>query len=415
MVTELRESVSVLRAERWLFLGLVLAWVAYGAWVVATGLALRRVAPKLDSTTFAAAGGVEITATVAVAAVAWLVVPSLVAVWLVNRRLRNDYGNLADAYRFDHPALLLVVPGVALACCLVLSVALGRSGALTVLAVAATAHLVVRTVAYGHRVYTLSSPAALSVLVFLTALTFAVGWLARATVLDVPTAVDWPARAGVDRTVGPVLDATAVTPTVAVTAAVAVPGTLVAAYLVVQSAVGAVVRSRAPLADPQRRPDQRFPIMPPVATRDAESEGAPTDTEESDRSSPPAEPEESTADIGGSDATRHTGTRVYSPGETAAAEPSPPGDGSATDAPAVDGARADESVTDEAVTAETDPSRTERVETPSESADSDEWIDDTSVFTPERRAGSPDRHCPNCGEVVSPGASRCPNCDSRGE
>ncbi|WP_423998781.1 zinc ribbon domain-containing protein [Haloarcula salina] len=412
MVAELRESVSVLRAERWLFLGLVLAWIAYGAWVVATGLALRRAPVELDSTAVAAVGGVEVTATAVVAAVAWLVVPALAAVWLVNRRLRNDYGNLADAYRFDHPALLLVVPGVALACCLGLSVALGRSVVLTAVAVAATAHLVVRTVAYGHRVYTLSSPASLSVLVFLTALTFAVGWLARTPVLGVPTLVDWLARAGVDRTVGPVLDAVGVTPTLAGTAAVAVPGTLVAAYLAVQSAAGAVVRSRAPLADPQRRPDQRFPIMPPVATRDAEPETDPTETDESARSSPAAESAESTTDTGGSDAARHTGTRVYSPGETAAAEQSAPSsadDDSATDAPAVDGVRADE-----AATTETDTSRAERGESSTETADSgsDEWIDDTSVFTPERREGSSERHCPDCGEVVSPDASRCPNCDS---
>lgn len=415
LAAELRESVSLLRAERWLFFGLVLAWFAYGGWVVATGLALRRVAPGLDSAALAAVGGVEVTAAVGVAVVAWLVVPALVAVWLVNRRLRNDYGNLADAYRFDHPALLLVVPGVGLAGCLALTVALGRNAALTALAVAATAHLVVRTAAYGHRVYTLSSPAALSALVYLTALTFAAAWLARVPVLDVPAVTVWLARAEVGPTAGPVLGAIGVTPTLAATAAVAVPGTLVAVYLLAQSAAGAVVRSRAPLDDPQRRPDQRFPIMPPVATGDAEAESGSTDTaedaEQSERSDSPADAAEPTATGDETSAPRHTGTRVYSPGESAATEPStaspedadePGGAGRANDAPTVDGVRADETAT---------------VETSETAADSDtdEWIDDTSVFTPERRDGSSKRHCPDCGEVVSSDANRCPNCDSRGE
>lgn len=430
LVAELRESVSLLRAERWVFLGLALAWIAYGAWVVATGYGLRRVTPWLDSTALGTLGGVDLTATIAVAAVAWLVVPALVAVWLVNRRLRNDYGNLADAYRFDHPALLLVVPGTALVCCLVLSVAFGRSIGLTVLAVAATAHLVVRTVAYGHRVYTLSSPAGLSVLVFLTALTFAVGWLATAP--DVPRVTTWLARAGVDRTAASLLTAIGVTPTLASPAVVAVPGALVAAYLVAQAAAGAVVRSRAPLADPQRRPDQRFPVMPPVATRDDAPETGPTGAadadEELDHSDSPAEAEELTADIGDAGATRHTGTRVYSPGDSSPAEPSTASDrgadgrgsdGGATDAPTVDGVRATDGTTDEAATGP--GAELERDEQPVETggtaddSNPDEWIDDTSVFTPERREGSSERYCPDCGEVVSPDASRCPNCDSRAE
>jgi len=107
---ELSESAALLRTETWLFVGVGLTWAAYGGWVLATGLLLENLA-GLERTVFATSGMGAVSLHTVLAAAFWLVGQSLATVVLLNRRLRNSYGNLVDAYRLDHPSLLLIDPG----------------------------------------------------------------------------------------------------------------------------------------------------------------------------------------------------------------------------------------------------------------------------------------------------------------
>jgi len=404
---ELRESAALLRAETWLFVGVGLAWIAYGGWVLATGLLLETLT-GLERTVSATPGVGAVALHAVLAAVVWLVVPSLATVVLLNRRLRNGYGNLVDAYRLDHPSLLLVVPGSVLLSCLFLSITFGQRRPLTVLALFGTVHLVIRTVAYGHRVYTFSLPPLLSLLVFVSAFSLGAGWLVQAATAPGALAAlsPWLTRAGVGPVVETALQLTGVQPSQATPLFIAIPGVLASVYLSLQLLAGAVVRSRAPLANPQRRPDQRFPIMPPV--------GGPRNGDEtpaSDRNvdAEPGPPEQTgggtdtVADDSDAEPSGHTGTRVFSPDEMPQAQP-----------PARESAQNNERPSDEdtgsAMAAKeggTEPETAGTDDTPS--ATDEAWMDDTAVFTPDSRdAGQ--SYCSECGESLPSDADTCPSC-----
>ena len=387
--SEIRESAALLRTETWLFVGVALAGVAYGGWVLATGLLLEQFS-GLERTVLVATDGSVVSVRTVLAAGTWLVVPSLATAAFVNRRLRNRYGNLIDAYRLDHPSLLLALPGCVLGGCLLGSLTFGQRPSLTVVALFGTAHLVVRTVAYGHRVYTFSAPPLLSVLTFVSAGSLGVGWLTAAPGAS-STLSPWLARAGVGPVAETALTLTTVRPSQATPLFIAVPGVLASVYLLVQLLAGAVVRTRAPLANPQRRPDQRFPIMPPVggpqtggesgvAQRDVDAEPASTeqtgtDTEAADREA---------------ESPGHTGTRVFSPEEVPQARESA------------------QSTDDDGSGTATADSDTEPETSGTEAAD-EAWMDDTAVFTPGARdAGQ--SYCGECGESLPPDADTCPSC-----
>ena len=404
---ELRESAALLRAETWLFVGVGLAWVTYGGWVLATGLLMETLG--LEGTVLATIEGVAVSMRTALAAGVWLVGPSLATVVLLNRRLRNSYGNLVDAYRLDHPSLLLAIPGSVLLGCLLLTVTLGQRRPLTVVALFGTVHLVVRTVAYGHRVYTLSVPPLLSVLVFVSAASLGTGWLIQP--VNAPggssTLSPWLARAGVGPVAETALQLTGVQPSQATPLFIAVPGVLASAYLLFQLLAGTVVRIRAPLSNPQRRPDQRFPIMPPVG---GPQNGDETPVPDQNVGVEPDSPEQAgdgtnTADDGSAEESPgHTGTRVFSPDEAPQAKP--PAHESAqdnvwsSDEDAGPGAAAKDSGT------ETEP---ETAGTEDTNGTDEAWMDDTSVFTPGGRdAGQ--SYCGECGESLPPDADTCPSC-----
>ncbi|EMA30670.1 hypothetical protein [Haloarcula japonica] len=409
---ELRESTALLRAETWLFVGVGLAWLVYGGWVLATGLLLAQF-PGLEGTVLVTLAGRTISVRTVLAAGLWLFGPSLATVVLINRRLRNSYGNLVDAYRLDHPSLVLAIPGSVLLGCLLLSVTLGQQRPLTVVALFGTVHLVVRTVAYGHRVYTFSVPPLLSLLVFVSAAALGTGWLTQPVIASGVSSPlsPWLARAGVGPVAETVLQLTGVQPSQATPLFIAVPGVLASVYLLFQLLAGIVVRIRAPLSNPQRRPDQRFPIMPPVRTAESGNE-RPT-TERAVDAVPEAreqtEDGTDTADTGrDEESPGHTGTRVFSPDEVPAAEPS-------AHESAPDNAQSSESK-EEPETADDDS----ETDTGSEAAGSDDtnetasatdeaWMDDTSVFTPgSRDAGQ--SYCGECGESLPPDADACPSC-----
>ncbi|MDS0222931.1 zinc ribbon domain-containing protein [Haloarcula sp. S1AR25-5A] len=412
--SELRESAALLRAETWLFVGMGLAWVAYGGWVIATGRVLGVLG--VDGPVFST--GIPLSLRTVLAVGLWLVGPGLVSVVLINRRLRNRHGNLVAAYRLDHPSLLLAIPGCVLLGSLLLRVILGQWLPLTVLAVVGSVHLVVRTVAYGHRVYTLSFLPILSVLVFLSAVSFGVAWLVHATTAPGVSAAlsPWIADAGVGPVVETMLRLIGIPAAQAGAVFIAVPGVLASVYLLVQLLTGAVVRARAPLANPQRRPDQRFPIMPPVdSPRDADETAVverAVDTDSREQSVDKTD----TADEADDDATpAHTGTRVFSPDEVAQTHPpaheSTQGDGQspadATAEPtAVEGGTDTEGST--AKTDESDADDAAKADAEEDAAD-EEWIDDTAVFTPGGRDDGPS-YCGECGESLPPAADTCPSC-----
>ncbi|GCF15479.1 hypothetical protein Harman_34140 [Haloarcula mannanilytica] len=408
--SELRESAALLRAETWLFVGMGLAWVAYGGWVIATGRVLG--ALGLDGPVFSTGGALSFCTVLAVGL--WLVGPGLVSVALINRRLRNRHGNLVGAYRLDHPSLLLAVPGCVLLGCLLLRVILGQWLPLTVLAVVGSVHLVVRTVAYGHRVYTLSSPPFLSLLVFVSAVSFGVAWLVHA--MTEPGLSPWIADAGVGPVVETMLQLFGLPAAQVGAVCIAVPGVLASVYLLVQLLAGAVVRARAPLANPQRRPDQRFPIMPPVdSPRDADETAVVERAADTEPREQPVD-ETDTADEADDDATpAHTGTRVFSPDEVAQTQPpaheSTQGDGQSPE---------DATAEPTAVKGETDTEASTATKDDSDAADTadgdveedaadEEWIDDTAVFTPGGRDDGPS-YCGECGESLPPAADTCPSC-----
>ncbi len=82
---ELRESAALLRTETWLFVGVGLAWLVYGGWVLATGLLLAQF-PGIEGTVLVTLAGRTISLRTVLAASLWLLGPSLATVVLVNRR-----------------------------------------------------------------------------------------------------------------------------------------------------------------------------------------------------------------------------------------------------------------------------------------------------------------------------------------
>ncbi|MBV0922580.1 zinc ribbon domain-containing protein [Halomicroarcula limicola] len=403
---EFRRSLSLLATEWWVLVGGLAGYLFYGTWVVLTGIAVGRIVPSFADATVLTVGGVAITGLSAAALALWLLAPALVAARLTNGRFRNRHGNLAKRYRLNHPSVLVAPPGALLLGCLLVSLAIGPTLAVTVVALVASVHLLVRTVVYGYRVYSLSVPPLFTLFLYVTAAMLAAGWLVQATFLGSvsPSIGRLLTAAGVDGVVETGFEMTGVGPSAALAAVVAVPALLSTAYLLAQQVAGAIVRSKAPLAEPSRRPGQRFPIMPPVAR----AEGGPSDARAestSDRAiedgtlpDEGGERDENAADRGtvetpveergGDD--RSSNTRVFTP--------------------------------DEAVPEETETNVGAGVTTFDDADDSvdtegedDGWLDDTAVFSPERRDASTSEACPACGREIPPEttATFCPDCGER--
>ncbi|GGN90669.1 zinc ribbon domain-containing protein [Haloarcula pellucida] len=391
LVAEFRRSISLLRSEVWVLTGALLGALCYGAWVLATGIAVGSATPGLASSVVTTVGDVTVTGLSVLALVLWVVVPAIAVSVLAGRRFRNEHGNLEKRYRLDHPALLLALPGLVMGGCLVATVTAGRSPAVTAIALVASVHLLVRTVAYGYRVYTLSVPRLFTASLAVGGAALAGGWLVAATVLAErsETAGGLVARSGLSSVVETGLTLAGVGPADALAVLVSVPALLATAYLAVQLVAGTVVRIQAPLSNPTRRPGQRFPIMPPVSRGDAGENGAVavgsgSDDGEADTvDEVSAEDEPDTTDDASADDRSHT--RVFTPDD-----PVPENSGTPTEVATVDGMGHDEDDTD------------------------DGWEDDTAVFSFDREDSSPDV-CEGCGETIAADAevSFCPNCGER--
>jgi hypothetical protein len=384
---ELRRSVAVLATEWWLLAGAVAGYLLYGVWVIATGLAVETFAPTLTTTTVTTG----VTGLVVLAAVAWVLVPAVVATWLLDRRLSNDYGNLVSQYRIDNPGVLPAPSGVLVLLAAAAAVVVGpQAPVVTVLAVASV-HLFVRTVAFGRRVYSFSPRPLFTVLSVVSAAAMAAAWLVHAPGL--PGSVgERVASAGVASVVETGLGGTGLAPATALGVLVTVPAFLSGAYLAVQALAARSVRAKAPLARPDKRAEQRYPIMPPVA--DSSRPGPPTPSANStttgEEASAEPEPEEratpesaaaaDSSDDGADDHSSDDGsshTRVFTTDEPI------PDDGNAMAAVAEDG------------------------------DEEDGWIDDTAIFTPEGTTSSEDE-CGACGESIPrESVTFCPNCGER--
>ncbi|MFC7018911.1 MULTISPECIES: zinc ribbon domain-containing protein [Haloarcula] len=385
---ELRDSVRLVGAERWFFAGGVLGTVVYGGWVLGTGTLADAVAPSLAGSTLFSVGSAPVDALAVLAAVGWVVVPALVAAALLDRALKNTRGNLASRYRFDHPSALVAPSGLVVFAVVAVGATAGPSPLLAAAGAVAAAHLFVRTLAYGYRVYTFSVPPLLSLLSVLAAASLAVAWLVHAPALGTFTGSlgDRLAATGVASVAETVVAASGVDAGTARSAAVMGPAVLAAAYLVPQSAVGLVVALRAPLENPRPRPGQRYPSAgrrTAAPSADAggpgRDDGAAETDADPDESAPAGADTADDTDDAPADSDESGGTRVFTPDEPL------PEETAAADEPTPDGTTADE------------------------------WFADTAVYTDDAAGEGTSDRCPAChADVPADGSARfCPNCGER--
>src|SRR6056297_3694947 len=270
---ELRRSVAVLATEWWLAAGGLAGYLTFAVWVIGTGLALGALAPGLATRTIATVGSTSVTGLLLLAAAAWLLLPAVVAAWLLDRQLSNVNGNLVSQYRIDHPGVLPAPSGGLVLVATAAALALGpRPPVFAVMAIGGV-HLLVRTIAFGRRVYSFSPKPLFTAMSAVSALALAAAWLVHAPRLPAPVAAQ-VASAGVVAVVETGLGVAGVGSGTALGVLVSVPALLSGLYLAVQTLVARRVRSRAPLANPVKRAEQRYPIMPPAA--DSSRPGPPT-------------------------------------------------------------------------------------------------------------------------------------------
>jgi len=406
-VVELRRSVSLLATEWWLPVGGLAGYLLFGSWVVATGLAAQSVAPELLSRTVTTLGTTPVTGLLVFAALVWLLVPAVVAAWLLERQLSNGYGNLVAQYRLDNPGVLPAPSGAVMLVAGLVAVVVGPRPPVILVLLVASVHLLVRTIAFGRRVYSFSVPPLFSVFAGLSAGTLAAGWLVQAPTL--PERVgEQVTRAGVGTVVESGLGAAGTTPETALGFLVAVPALLSGAYLSVQLVVGHQVRSKAPIAQPDKRAEQRYPIMPPVA--DSSRPGPPSRRVDDDSS---AEGSSETATFGRSPAETEAKLQAAENGSAADGDTDEgtPAEQTADDESADDGSNEKESSQTQVFTTDEHITEGDDVVTTAEEADDDDgWIDDTAVFSPERGTSGSDE-CGACGESIPrESVTFCPNC-----
>jgi hypothetical protein len=340
----------------------------------------------------------------ALAAVLWLLVPAVVATWLLERQLANPHGNLQSHYRVEPPWVLVAPSAVVALVALIAGVAVGPRPPVVAVGVVASTHLFVRTVAYGRRVYSFSPRRLFTLLSVVSAAALAAGWLVHAPRL--PGVVGRQvARADVASLVETGTAIAGTTPATALGVLVAVPALLSGLYLLVQSLAARRVRSRAPLARPDKRAEQRFPIMPPVPASErpgatvSEPSGPPTDDTSDDSAETESDPDTAEAE------------------PTAGEEEPAPAETESDPAPSEDDKSQTRVFTAEEPVPDGDAEPTQLADEDDEDDDGDDddgWIDDTAVFSPDRGSGD-SGECESCGETLPADASVtfCPNCGQK--
>ena len=386
---ELRRSVAVLATEWWLVVGGLAGYLTVGLWVVGTGLALDALAPGFATTSLTTIGSRPITGLTVLAAVAWLLAPAVAGAWLLDRQLSNVNGNLMSQYRIDHPGVLPAPSGLLVVVATLAALVVGPHPAVLAVMAIAGIHLLVRTVAFGRRVYSFSPKPLFSVMSAVSGLALSAAWLVHAPGLP-GAAGQQVANAGVDTVAGTGLGLAGVGAGTATGVLVAVPALLSGLYLAGQTVVARSVRSQAPLENPVKRAEQRYPIMPPVG--DSSRPGPPT---------PSASGSASSTSTNASSTEPDTTDDQPEPDDTDATEPSSDDDSSHTRVFTTDEPIPDD---DEAMATVADAEGDE---------EDDGWIDDTAIFSPDGATRSDDE-CGNCGEEIPrDSVTFCPNCGER--
>lgn len=281
--------------ELWLWGGTVAVLAGFAVWVGATGAALRFGADfagvELSVTDWSSAT----TIALGIVTVLWLLAPALVVTYLVDTYVTNVSGNVQTYYRVQHPAtlvapflLLFVLVGVA-------AVAIGEvPAALSTVLVVVSLLLLVRTVSYSYRVFSLSRPRLVELFLFVSLSVVAVTILTGIGNLAGRMELVEAAGRGAGDAVGSETVATAVTGTTSVGPvtvstmlglATAVPAGLALLYLFLQSFAGLVTRVREPdVPRSKLRTGQRYPaFVRPTAEKTTRSSGnstrSPTSTD----------------------------------------------------------------------------------------------------------------------------------------
>ena len=421
------------REEGRVFGGGLLALASYALWVGLSGAALTFAADALNVSLSPQPWSDAKTGIVAVALVAWVLAPALLATRLLIGQLTNTSGNIAQRYRYDHPAVLLAPSAVLLVVAVAATVALdGPPWPVFVVLVFAALFLLVRTVAYGYRVFSLSVPWALASAAALSFLSLAVALLTGGAVLAGRQEYLVSVTEGVVGTLGVggavwvadggVTVAGATLPA-AVTVAVAVPVGLSVLYLVVQTLASVVNRTREPeVPRSELRTGQRYPEFTRPTTTVKGTAGGSSSGARSTAPSSSVSTDSTGSPTSGSSQGPSSSPTDPSPGTAGSAAAERAGD-STDDSPTVDTGPADPQVTD-------DVSNT-RVYTPP--GDDDDGEDPLSSgagpgaeskgagtdggSTGSSAAGASDAApttendaCPECGESQDPDAVFCSAC-----
>jgi hypothetical protein len=370
---ELGDSFRLLAGEeRWLFAGLAGGSVGYLIWVAGTGAAFEPVAGALADTLSVDRRTVQVWAF----AFLWVFLPSVVAARYVVDHLTNLRGNVEQWYRVDQPLTLLGPPALFVLGAVVFAAIQGEVGTAVLVALGgANVVLLVRTVAYGYRVYSLSVPRALQGLLVVAAVAMSLGVVCRIAPLAGQEALveSMADRYGVGG--GVTLGASSV-PVLEVAGALA-PGIVALAYVWVQIFASLVVRMQGP--DVPRsaiRAGQRYPqfVQPGTDRRLAMGtvpEPSEADSDDEGAGEPSTETQEETGPGSGTGAA---------------------GTGSGPDA--ADGERAAASGGDQEF-------GQTRVYTPPEDEEEAEVVVKSEL-------------CPICGDTYDAGAgyTNCPNCNA---
>jgi len=382
---ELGRSVRLLAdEERWLFLGLVAGAAGYLIWLAGTGVAVSQVADLVVGAYTVDPWSTEAAGLAAAFAVLWVLVPSVVVVRYVVGRLTNLRGNVEQCYRFDRPLVALAPPLALLAVAVAAVRGVATWYVLALLAVANTL-LLVRTVAYGYRVYSFSAPRLLQLLVFVSAAVATTATVTRASSLGGQTALveAAAARYGVTDVVFGEVSRAGLTAPLLPLVAVATPAALALAYVWIQLFASLLVRIRRP--DVPRsaiRAGQRYPQVVQPGTTDRLAMGTASEDGTDDSA------ESSADDASGSESEPATG----------ASEPADADPGESDEQPV-------------------EPAGQTRVFTPPE--DADEVSPGTGTGDAGGTAGAGEtavknEFCPICGETYAaePDRTNCPNCNA---
>ncbi|WP_436923709.1 hypothetical protein [Halosimplex amylolyticum] len=389
---ELGRSIRLLGdEERWLFAGLLVGGAGYLIWLAGTGVAVSQAADLAFGSYSVDPWSTEAAALAATYAVLWVLLPSLAAVKYVVGNVTNLRGNVEQCYRFDRPLVALVPPLALLAAALAVGAVRGVATwyVLAALAVANTL-LLVRTVAYGYRVYSFSVPRLLQGLLFVSAAVAATATVTLASSLAGQTALveAVAARYGVAEIAFGTVSRAGVSAPALPLAAVATPAVLALAYVWVQLFASLVVRIRRP--DVPRsaiRAGQRYPQVVQPGTSDRLAMGT-------------------ASDGGGGD------TEV----EPTESGPSGTG-GGAADAPAAStgsagGASANGDSADATGDEQAENVGQTRVFTPPDDAEGVATAGDATRTVDED--ATKNEFCPICGETYAAdaGHTNCPNCNA---